>query len=177
MSEGRLALKREKEAKLAQKIKEALQPTYIKVDDVTVGSSSCNLSFMQADRCTTSSSNRPFSSARPRCSSTSLSLPPSRKSSSPSMDITSRPRSQMSLRSSQRRRPASKRKNDEVALASSSYRANGAIRSGSVHLVEHALQSVVDLLIEPVYATYLLHYFLLVHPVIRYICLPSLICF
>lgn len=42
MSESRLVLKREKEAKLAQKIKEALQPTFIKVDDVTVGSSSCN---------------------------------------------------------------------------------------------------------------------------------------
>lgn len=46
MSEGRLALKREKEAKLAQKIKEALHPTYIKVDDVTVGTSSCTHSSM-----------------------------------------------------------------------------------------------------------------------------------
>lgn len=61
MSESRQVLKREKEAKLAQKIKDALNPTFIKVDDVTVGSSSCKYSFIEAGRCTTSSLNLLYS--------------------------------------------------------------------------------------------------------------------
>jgi hypothetical protein len=43
MSEERLMLKREKETKLAQRIKDALQPTFIKVDDITIGSNSCKI--------------------------------------------------------------------------------------------------------------------------------------
>jgi hypothetical protein len=39
--EGNLVAKREKEVRLAQKIKELLQPTYIKVDDISIGSNSC----------------------------------------------------------------------------------------------------------------------------------------
>lgn len=45
MSESRLALKRDGEAKLAQKIKEAIDTTYIKVKDISIGSSSCIYSF------------------------------------------------------------------------------------------------------------------------------------
>lgn len=40
-SEARLAMKREGESRLALKIKEALKPSYIKVDDITIGSNSC----------------------------------------------------------------------------------------------------------------------------------------
>ena len=39
--EEKMVAKREKEVKLAQKIKEFLQPTYIKVDDISIGSNSC----------------------------------------------------------------------------------------------------------------------------------------
>lgn len=42
-SEGRMALKREGESKLAMKIKSALKANYIKVDDITIGSNSCKL--------------------------------------------------------------------------------------------------------------------------------------
>lgn len=53
-SEGRMALKREGESKLAMKIKNTLNVNYIKVDDITIGSNSCNLSAIKAVRCTTS---------------------------------------------------------------------------------------------------------------------------
>jgi stress-induced morphogen len=39
--ESNMILKREKEVKLAQKIKEQLNATYISVNDVTIGSNSC----------------------------------------------------------------------------------------------------------------------------------------
>jgi hypothetical protein len=45
MSESRMAIKREGESKIARKIKEALSPTYIRVNDITIGSSSCTFSF------------------------------------------------------------------------------------------------------------------------------------
>lgn len=61
MSEGKLMQKREKEAKLAQKIKEALSPTFVKVDDITIGSNSCTPIIIKADKCTTSQSNPSFS--------------------------------------------------------------------------------------------------------------------
>lgn len=37
-----MQLKREKEIKLAQKLKESLEATYIAVDDITIGTNSCN---------------------------------------------------------------------------------------------------------------------------------------
>ena len=52
MSEGRMALKREGEAKIAQKIKQNLSPTYLRVDDISIGSNSCKNGIMKVGRCT-----------------------------------------------------------------------------------------------------------------------------
>lgn len=53
MSESKLALKRDGEAKLAQKIKESIDTTYIKVKDITIGSSPCIIEVIQVVKCTT----------------------------------------------------------------------------------------------------------------------------
>jgi hypothetical protein len=68
-SEGRMALKREGESKLALKIKESLNTSYIKVDDITIGTNSCKHYLIQADRCTTSLSSPKTSEERVWCNS------------------------------------------------------------------------------------------------------------
>lgn len=51
LSQDISALKREKEALLVNKIREGLEPTFIKVDDIS-GMSSCREAVSKADRCT-----------------------------------------------------------------------------------------------------------------------------
>ena len=52
MSESLMGMKRQGQAKIAQKIKQALTPTYVRVDDISIGSSSCKYLISKVVRCT-----------------------------------------------------------------------------------------------------------------------------